>query len=59
MSGRMIRRRGLDLRAIHEALSLAAMAAIVVHAGALVFDGYVDMDVADVTLPLIGDHRPL
>ena len=35
------------------------MAAIVVHAGALVFDGYVDMDVADVTLPLLGDYRPL
>ena len=59
MSGRMIRRRGLDLRSIHEALSIVAMAAIVVHAGALVLDGYVDLSVADVTLPLLGDFRPL
>jgi methionine sulfoxide reductase heme-binding subunit len=59
MAGRMLRRRGLDLRSLHEALSLAAMAAIVVHAGALVFDDYVDLSAAGVTIPLLGDYRPL
>jgi sulfoxide reductase heme-binding subunit YedZ len=59
MAGRMLRRRGPDLRSLHEALSLAAMAAIVLHAGALVFDGYVNLGVADVAVPFLGDHRPL
>ena len=39
MGGRMIRGKGVELRSVHEALSIAAMAAIVLHAGALVFDG--------------------
>ena len=56
MAGRMI--RGVELRSVHEALSLAAMAAIVLHAGALVFDGYVDLGVADVTIPFLGDYEP-
>ena len=34
MAGRMIRGKGAELRSIHEALSLATMAAIVIHAGA-------------------------
>jgi sulfoxide reductase heme-binding subunit YedZ len=37
MGGRLIGRRGPDLRVAHEALSLATMAAIVVHAGALAY----------------------
>jgi len=35
MGGRMVKGRGLDLRAAHEALSLATLIAIVVHAAAL------------------------
>jgi sulfoxide reductase heme-binding subunit YedZ len=59
MSGRMLRRRGLDLRSLHEALSIAAIAAIALHAGALVLDGYLDLDLADVTVPFLGGYRPL
>ena len=59
MGGRMVRGKGVELRSIHEALSLAAMAAIVLHAGALVFDGYVNLSVADVTIPFLGDYQPL
>ena len=59
MGGRMIRGQGAGLRSIHEALSLAAMAAIALHAGALVRDGYVNLSVADVTIPFLGDYRPL
>jgi sulfoxide reductase heme-binding subunit YedZ len=59
MGGRMLRGRGADLRSLHEALSLAAMAAIVLHAGALVLDGYVNLGVADIAIPFLGDHRPL
>jgi sulfoxide reductase heme-binding subunit YedZ len=59
MAGRMIRGKGLELRSIHEALSLAAMAAIVIHAGALLFDGYVNLNLAQVTIPFLGDYAPL
>ena len=59
MAGRMIRGKGAELRSIHEALSLATMAAIVVHAGALVFDGYVNLSLAEVTIPFLGDYAPL
>ena len=59
MAGRMIRGKGVELRSVHEALSLAAMAAIVLHAGALIFDGYVDLSLADVTIPFLGDYQAL
>ena len=59
MAGRMIRARGWDMRSIHEALSLAAMAAIVLHAGALIFDGYVNLGPAGVTIPFLGAHQRL
>jgi succinate dehydrogenase hydrophobic anchor subunit len=36
MGGRLVKGRGLDLRAAHEALSLATLVAIVVHAVAVV-----------------------
>jgi len=58
MAGRMIRAKGLELRSVHEALSLAAMAAIAIHAGALLFDGYVNLDLAGVTIPFAGSYRP-
>jgi sulfoxide reductase heme-binding subunit YedZ len=51
MGGRIVRRRGPDLRATHEALSLATMAAIVVHAGALLFDSFLKAGVLDITVP--------
>jgi sulfoxide reductase heme-binding subunit YedZ len=58
MGGRLVRRRGVDLRATHEALSLAAMLAIGVHAAALLGDSYMSPSLADVTVPLVSSfHR--
>src|SRR3954447_25892805 len=51
MGGRLVRRRGPDLRVTHEALSLATMAALAVHALVLLGDGYLKPSIADVTLP--------
>jgi methionine sulfoxide reductase heme-binding subunit len=59
MSGRMIRRRGPDLRATHEALSLAAMLAIVVHAGALLGDSFMAPSLADLTIPFVSSFNRL
>jgi sulfoxide reductase heme-binding subunit YedZ len=56
MGGRLIRRSGPDLRVAHEALSLATMAAIVVHAAALLGDSFIKMNVADVTIPFVSGY---
>ena len=40
ISGRLTRQRSSDLRTIHEALSLATIAAVVLHAASLLGDGY-------------------
>ena len=49
MSMRLL--KGKDLRVWHEALSLATMVALVVHALALLGDGYLKPSLLDVTLP--------
>jgi DMSO/TMAO reductase YedYZ heme-binding membrane subunit len=59
MGGRFLRVRTADLRVAHEALSLAAMVALAVHASALVVDGYVDLGVADVTIPFASSYKTL
>jgi sulfoxide reductase heme-binding subunit YedZ len=56
MGGRLVRRSGPDLRAAHEALSLATMAAIVVHAAALLGDSFVKLGVVDVTVPFASGY---
>ena len=57
MAGRMV--KGVQPRSIHEALSIAAMAAIVLHAGALLLDSFVNLNLAGVTIPFAGAYRPL
>ncbi len=58
MAGKLVRGRGPDLRVVHEALALGTIGALVVHAGALVFDGFVGMSALDVTVPFLsGYHR--
>ena len=58
MSGRVLRGRKGDLRVTHEALSLATLLAIAVHALALLGDGFLHPSLADVTVPLVsGFHR--
>lgn len=56
MGGRMSRRK--DLRVMHEALSLGTLVALVVHALALLGDGYLKPSLADITIPFMIDYRP-
>ena len=59
IGGRMLKRRGPDLRVVHEALSLTALAALLVHALALLGDGYLNPSLADVTIPFAGAYQRL
>jgi sulfoxide reductase heme-binding subunit YedZ len=53
----MVRGRGPDLRVTHEALSLAALVALVVHAVALLGDGFLSPSVADIAIPFASSYR--
>lgn len=57
MSARWVTRRGADLRIAHEALSLATMAALVVHALSLLGDAYLHPTLADVAVPFVSGYR--
>jgi sulfoxide reductase heme-binding subunit YedZ len=57
LSGRFVRGRGADLKPLHEALSLATIAALVVHGLSLVGDRYLHPSLLDVTVPLAGSYR--
>jgi sulfoxide reductase heme-binding subunit YedZ len=57
MGGRMIRGRGPDLRVTHEALSLAALVALAVHAVTLLGDGFLNPSVADIAIPFASSYR--
>lgn len=55
---RKIKAKPGELKTMHEALSLATMVAIVVHAGALLFDSWLRPSLADVLVPFVGSHEP-
>ena len=57
MSGRLVKGRGPDLRVLHEALSIAAMGAIALHAVALLGDSYFHPSIADLTIPFVRDYK--
>ena len=57
MSGRFVKRRGLDLRSVHEALSLATIVAIVIHALSLLGDGFLSPSLADLTVPFVSGYQ--
>jgi sulfoxide reductase heme-binding subunit YedZ len=57
MGGRFVKRRGYDLRVTHEALSLATMGAIVVHALSLIGDHFLHPSLLDVTLPFVSGYK--
>ena len=57
MGGRLVKGRGVDLRAVHEALSLATLIAIVVHAVALLGDSFLNASVLDITLPFVSGYK--
>jgi methionine sulfoxide reductase heme-binding subunit len=56
MGGKLLKGRGPDLRVTHEALSLATIVALVVHAGALLGDTFVGLSLADVTIPFASSY---
>jgi methionine sulfoxide reductase heme-binding subunit len=57
MGGRFLTGRTAQLRVTHEALALATIAAIVLHAGALLGDGFLSPSLADVTVPLVSGYQ--
>jgi len=59
MGGRLVRGRGIDLRAAHEAVSLATLTALVVHALALLGDNYLNPSLADLTVPFVSAYKTL
>jgi sulfoxide reductase heme-binding subunit YedZ len=52
-----VKGRGPDLRAIHEALSLATIAALLVHGFSLVGDKYLHPSILDVAIPFVGSYK--
>jgi sulfoxide reductase heme-binding subunit YedZ len=48
-----------DLRHIHEALSLATIVALVVHAVSLLFDGFLSLSIADIAIPFVSGYQRL
>ncbi|HEY6779934.1 MAG TPA: hypothetical protein VI111_03220 [Thermoleophilaceae bacterium] len=54
---RRLRELGLDLRALHEALSLATIAALGLHVVALFGDGFLSPNVADLTIPFVSSYE--
>jgi methionine sulfoxide reductase heme-binding subunit len=57
MGGRMVKGRGLDLRATHESLSLATLVALLVHVFALLGDSYLSPSLADLTIPFVSGYK--
>jgi methionine sulfoxide reductase heme-binding subunit len=59
MGGRILRGHRPDLRVAHEALSLATLAALVVHGLTLLGDSYLHPSLGDVAIPFLGGYRTL
>jgi methionine sulfoxide reductase heme-binding subunit len=57
MGGKLLKGRGPDLRLTHEALSLATLAAIAVHAFSLVGDKFLHPSLLDVTVPFVSGYK--
>src|SRR5258708_29997402 len=59
MGGRLLKRRGIDLRVAHEALSLATIAALLVHGLTLLGDGFLHPSLGDVAVPFLSSYKTL
>jgi methionine sulfoxide reductase heme-binding subunit len=57
MGGRLVRRKGIDLRTTHEAVSLATLLAIAVHGLSLIGDHFLHPSLADVTVPFVSAYK--
>ena len=56
--GDALKGMGGDVKALHEALSMATLAAIAVHGAALLGDHYLHPSIFDISVPFTGAHRP-
>jgi methionine sulfoxide reductase heme-binding subunit len=52
-------KRGPELRALHEALSLAALIAVAIHGLSLLADSYLRPGIVGIAVPFAGAYRPL
>jgi sulfoxide reductase heme-binding subunit YedZ len=59
MGGRLTKKRRPDLRVTHEALSLATLAAILVHGLTLLGDGFLHPSLGDIAVPFLSGYRTL
>ena len=59
MSTKLLRRRGPDLLAAHEILSLTAIVAIVVHGVTLLGDKYLNASLIDIAVPFAFSYKTL
>jgi len=59
MSLRFMRRRGPDLLATHEVLSLTALVAIAVHGLSLLGDAWLHPSIADIAVPFVTSYKTL
>jgi methionine sulfoxide reductase heme-binding subunit len=59
MSTKLLKRRGPDLFLTHEILSLATIAAIVVHGVALLGDQYLHPSIADISIPFVSSYKSI
>jgi sulfoxide reductase heme-binding subunit YedZ len=57
ISGRFVRGRGPDLRSLHEALSLATIAALLVHGLSLLGDTYMHPSLLDIAVPFASGYK--
>ncbi|HWH12656.1 MAG TPA: ferric reductase-like transmembrane domain-containing protein [Solirubrobacteraceae bacterium] len=57
MSLKLFRGKGPDLRVTHEALSVATIVAIVIHAVSLLGDGFLNPSVADIVVPFVSGYK--
>jgi methionine sulfoxide reductase heme-binding subunit len=56
MGRKLLKGRGPDLRVAHEALSLATIVALVVHAVALLGDSFLHPSLADISIPFVSSY---
>jgi methionine sulfoxide reductase heme-binding subunit len=57
MSTKLLKRRGPDLLATHEILSLATIVAIVVHGVTLLGDQFLHPSLADISIPFVSSYK--
>ncbi len=58
-SMRLLKGRAADLRVTHEALSLASIAALLVHVLTLLGDGFLHLSPAELTVPFVSGYQTL